>query len=558
MAKEKIKKKEGKKEYFHIALGILIISISFLLMGRIGYMKKAYLFISFIFGDFTSLALIFIIIFSICNLIVNKPIDIHHIYFVGGVFIFLGMSVFCHLGLYDPLSMSNTTIFTKTINLYKNYISIYENSYTVGGGIIIAILCQIIGFISGKIGIILLGIASLIIGVSYLFDVNIIKLIKGGRLKEAIYSFYNNTISYFKGIHTPANTSSNVKVPVSILMDKETSTSFSLQEEINSDKYKELVEFIHNKRVTCIPKGYMTSFTSSRFIVSLPHKSDNVRIELSGFFNKCSFVIKDNLEMKFELPNQFKKLLTLKSILIGEELSNKLILGVELDGSKIEFDTKNGATLLIIGDYGSGLKTMARSILASLLIKGIDLNNIYFYDFYSEFQLLSNTKIIYVNNEKSASIALDEAFSEYERRMDTLKYLNVDNIEEANKKIKEHDNKYESLSIIYHILFFRPESFDEALIQKLNYVIQFGLRVGIVLLIFVRGKKDLNKLNLNNSNILSFYQSDLSISLKFFGGDIASRLQKKGDILYQANNKLLHGQAPYISSDDFENIISKL
>ena len=122
MAKEKIKKKEGKKEYFFIAIGIFIIIFSLLILGRIGYMKNIYLYISFIFGDFTFLVLVFLIVFSICNLIINKPIDIHHIYFIGGTFIFLGMSMFCHLGLYDPLSMTNTTIFTKTIKLYKNYI----------------------------------------------------------------------------------------------------------------------------------------------------------------------------------------------------------------------------------------------------------------------------------------------------------------------------------------------------------------------------------------------------------------------------------------------------
>ena len=371
MAKEKIKKKEGKKEYFYIAIGIFIIIISFLLLARIGYMRNIYLYISFIFGDYTFLVLVFIIIFSICNLIINKPIDIHHIYFIGVSFIFLGISAFCHLGLYDPLAMSNSTIFTKTIKLYKNYIQSYQDSYTVGGGIISAIILQLVGFVSGKIGIILLGIAFLIIGGSYLFDVNVLKLIKGGRIREYFNDLINNITSYFKGIHTPLDDKKNVKIPISTLMDKDGGTNFSLQDEINNEKYKEMVDFIHNKRITCIPKGYMTSYTSSRFIVSLPHKSDNVRVELTGFFNKCCFVIKNNLEMKIEVSNQFKKLLTLKSVLLGEELNDDIILGIELDGTKMIFETKNGSTLLLIGDYGSGLKTMARSILASLLIKEI-------------------------------------------------------------------------------------------------------------------------------------------------------------------------------------------
>jgi len=50
----------------------------------------------------------------------------------------------------------------------------------------------------------------------------------------------------------------------------------------------------------------------------------------------------------------------------------------------------------------------------------------------------------------------------------------------------------------------------------------------------------------------------MSTSVKLFGSDIACRLQKKGDILYQCKNKIYHGQSPYISLDDFEKVINHL
>ena len=45
MAKEKIKKKEGKKEYFFIDIGIFIIIFSLLILCRIGYIKNIYIYI---------------------------------------------------------------------------------------------------------------------------------------------------------------------------------------------------------------------------------------------------------------------------------------------------------------------------------------------------------------------------------------------------------------------------------------------------------------------------------------------------------------------------------
>ncbi len=557
MAKQKIKHVQNKREYFWIAFGILFIIFCVLLLGRVGKLSFIFLFVSFIFGDFTSLLIVIFIIFSILGLIFNFKIDTHHIYFIAGVLIYIGISLFCHLGLYEPLMMSTSTILTKTIDLYSRYISIYQRSYSVGGGIIAALIAQLLGLISGKIGIILFATSLIIIGGSYLIDIDIFKFIKKGKFKGLFLKVFKGVRGYIKGIKAPNNSNSIPKIPISILNDSDEQITFVLQEQINKEKYKKLEEYIKERRISCILNQSFSSFTSSRYVVKLPHKSELVERELTAFFDKNCFLIKHQLEISIEVSNQFKKLLTLKRLLSVSRLSKNLPIAIDVDNSIMELDISVGNVYVIIGDHTSGIKTFIRSILSSLLIKGCLERSIYFYDFDCEFEIVGNTKIHYMNNEKSAEIGLEDAFSEYERRIDAFKYLNADSIDDANKKIKGLGEEYEPFNMIYHF-FFIKEDISPALIQKISYILQFGTKVGMSIFLIFRNKQALFKLNISNCDIISFYTSDITTSVKLFGYDIACRLQKKGDVIMQSKNRLYHGQAPYISLDDFEKIINQL
>lgn len=557
MAKEKIKHTQNKKEYLWIAIGIIFIIFCLLLLGRVGKLSLIFLFVSFIFGDYTSLLILIFIVISFLSLVIGFKLDTHHIYFIGGVLVYLGISLFCHLGLYDPLLMTPSTILSKTIDLYSRYINIYQRNYSCGGGIIVAVIAQIIGLVSGKIGIILLATSLLLIGGSYLIDIDLFKFIKGGRIKSLAISLFTNIKNYFKNIKGPNSKSTVSKIPISILNDTEEQVTFVLQEQINKETYNKLENYIKERRISCILTGTYASFTSSRFIVKLPHKSELVERELTAFFEKNCFLIKNGLEISIELSNQFKKLLTLKRLLAISRLSSQIPIAIDVDNSVIELDLNVGKIIAIIGDYTSGIKTFIRCILTSLLIKGYPQRNISLYDLDCEFEIVSKSKIRYMNNEKSALIGLEDAFSEYERRIDAFKYLNADSIIEANKRIKDLGEEYEPFSPSIHIFFIRYD-ISQSLIQKIGYIMQFGPKVGISIILVFRDKEALFKINLANCDIISFYSSDITLSVKLFGYDIACRLQKKGDVIMQSKNRLYHGQTPYISLDDFEKIINEL
>ncbi|MDE7213490.1 MAG: hypothetical protein K2N42_02810, partial [Anaeroplasmataceae bacterium] len=184
----------------------------------------------------------------------------------------------------------------------------------------------------------------------------------------------------------------------------------------------------------------------------------------------------------------------------------------------------------------------------------IKYSEIYFYDFEHEFPQMNKDGFLYVNNEKSASIALDEAFSEYERRNEVLKYFNCDSIEEANAQIKKSNLEMEPMFPQFHFLCLDLASISSGLYQKISYAIRFAARVGMTMIIVARNKNALAKLEMNKCDIIAFNMSDVSTSVKLFGSDMACRLQKKGDVLIRKDNTLYHGQTPYVSITDFDKI----
>ena len=303
---------------------------------------------------------------------------------------------------------------------------------------------------------------------------------------------------------------------------------------------------------------FYTSYSSSRFVLKIANKNDESMRLISGFFNNNCFYIKSDSEYFLELPNQFRKLLTLKSLLISEGKDLLLPIACEVDSSIIRLDMKKGRMIVIIGDSTSGVKTLIRSILVSILVKGLPYDDIYFYDLYNDFSFLNNTSIKYINNERSASIALDEAFSEYERRSEILKYLDCDSIEEANRIIKSNHSEIGVILPIYHFIMMDLTKINTSLQQKISYAVRFTLKVGINLIFCTRSRNELLKLELNNSDIISLYTSDVTTSLKLFGTDMASRLQKKGDVIIASEGRIYHGQAPYVSIEDFNTILKKI
>lgn len=546
-----------KKDYLYVAVDIGICIFCILLIGRVGVAGKTLaLFLSFIFGDFSTILLAFAMVYSVVYLLFKKKIDFHHISFIGTIFIIMALLMFAHLGVYDALGMTNTNVLGKTLELYKHYLKSYNISYSCGGGMIGALLLQISCLLVSKIGSILLGIAFMLIGISYFANIKIFSLFKGGKITQIPKKVIHLTSQYFKGIHypTPSKKTVHRRISINNLEDMDSKANFTLQNEINKERFEGLKRFVRDQKMYCMVDSYQTSYSSSRITLKFAHKNEEDLKAIMGYFNRQCFLLKNENEYYLDYPNQFRKLFTLKNILIEEGTSPTIPLALDVSGSKISLDISTGKMLVLIGDKSSGLKTFIRGFILSILIKNITYSDIYFYDFDNEFSALNKDGFLYVNNEKSAGIALDEAFSEYERRSEVLKYFNCDTIQEANLQIKKSNLDIDPIYPQFHFLLMDLTTISPSLLQKIVYAIRFSIKVGITIVIVARNKNALSKLELNKSDIVAFNMTDVSTSIKLFGSDMACRLQKKGDVIIRKDGILYHGQTPYVSVADFEKI----
>lgn len=553
---------ETKKDYSSVAFRIFVAVFCCLIIGRVGKIGVlGAIVVGYVLGDFATLVLAFIIVCSVSYILFKKKIDFHHISFIGFMFIYVAFSMYAHLGLYEPLGMVDSTVLSKTIRLYRNYLYNYEFTYCFGGGIVAAIFVQIAAYLLGKTGTILLGICFILIGISFFAHMNFISFLRGGKIKEIPRVVINYCKNYIEHIHYPNIPKKNAlkkRVNINMLDDHDEGVSFTLQNEINKERFDEFKKFVKDNKMYCFVDAFYTSYSCSRFTLRVGMKNDDDIKKINSFFNRNCFYLKEGSDISLEFPNQFRKLLTLKNVLMSDTKNMILPVAVDVDNSVISLDMNKGRLIVVVGEENSGVKTFIRSFLISIFMKNIAFSNVYFYDLYEDFNVINNTSIKYINNIRSAGIALDEAFNEYERRSEILKYLDADNILEANQIIKKNHPELEVMLAEFHILYLDLSSISSSLLQKISYAIRFTLRVGIHIIVCCRTASQMEKLDLNNCDIIAFKTSDVGMSLKLFSSDMACRLLKKGDCLIISDGKTSHGQAPYISISDFNDIVKKI
>mgnify|MGYP003298999178 CR=1 FL=1 len=76
--------------YLKIAVDIGICLFCVFMIGRVGVLGNYLsLFLAFLVGDFSTLLLCLILLSTVLNIVFKKKVDMHHIFFIGGIFIFI-------------------------------------------------------------------------------------------------------------------------------------------------------------------------------------------------------------------------------------------------------------------------------------------------------------------------------------------------------------------------------------------------------------------------------------------------------------------------------------
>lgn len=558
MAKEKRMREVEEKNYFKELLAFFTAIVMLIFLGSLGTLGHyGSLIAKIIFGEYSFLIL-GLILFSMLKLIVKGTgLNFSSLSFQGFIFLFLAISMLSHLTIYNELGLTTKSIFSKTISLYKGYFSSYQSSYYVGGGILGLIMFQITILLLGKIGVIIIGIALIIMGLSYLLNNSVWDFIKKYRKIFRFGGKITGKIKYFvKRLSIPKEKEHKARPRpnISLLNDVRTSSNIILQQELVKEyefKIKNELELPNFKYTQSILN---TNFTC--YIFEQINQNEKERITISQLFNhECIFLSQNNY-LLVDMPNRFKELLTLKKVLL--EYENEIPFGINSFNDLIAFNIREFKPFLLAGAAGSGIKTFIRSFISSLIINHSGSFKIRMLDARRELRELKGleNKIIYAESVGDINKQIEELIFEYDKRYELLKYLEVNDYLDGNELILERFKQLDLVEPTYIFINTGMNFLPSATIDKINYLLASGRRVGFYIFLIIRENEMFN-LNISQFNKLIFKLKDLSLSLKLLGADKACFLSYKGDFLYIENEKISHAQAPYCSMTDYLRLLEK-
>ncbi len=541
---------ETKKDFYYVILGILFVVNSLIVLGRLGNLGNLLnIFFRILLGDYYFTVFIFIIFLGLKAIITKKFINFSSIRILGIIIIYLSLSIFSSFSIYNGLASSTKSFYKDSLLLYKRYLQAYQSSFSCGGGLIGGLFFQILVLFLGKIGVYL--IASVLLGVGVFFVTNL-SLIKFLRSEKGIFRFVKlflyKIAGYFKNIDIPLHKGEKIKILPDILSEPPKNTNLTIQRDINLDLEKKFLDYCKQKRIIINFIKNETSYYSSRFVLQ---KIDNGIEEIKYFFMNKAFVYSDEAYTYISFQNKFKALLSLKELL-NMGLKYRFPIGVEINNEVIGWNPLLD-NLFIIGDYKNEIDEFIKTIIVLLHIDQKGRTIIYFFTDEKIFVELNGLKTInYCNDSNTINDILDEIISEYEKREELFRYLDVDNYLDVlnNKNVAD----FNELFIICRLNFSKSK---RSIADKINFLIKNGQRYGIHIICTINYLADISLIERQNQMTLVFKTTEILMSLKTLANDFACYIGKNGECLAFNNKKISQISYGYVTDYDYENILKK-
>ncbi len=559
LSKDKKAIESENNDYFKEILSFILIILLLIILAKIGILGYyGMLIIKIIFGEWSILLLIFLLISQFYFLIKKKSIEFHNISFQGFIFIYLGLSLMSHLTIYDSLGLNPKNVFLQSLKLYKGYFSNYDGNYYVGGGIVGLFLFQITIFILGNAGVILFSLAFIILGLANLCNHSVADFFKRIVFCKNQLRALTHKLTGFLSKMTKFEDNRKVlkrKNPsLNLLDDVRPSSNHQLEEEIAKDLSLKIKEYIFkNDPMSALVGNYIGNSFSSIVVKNASSPSIKGIAKIIG--NTQVFKYGENIY--FDYPNHFKELFTLKRALINTDLKD-IPVGLMPNGDLSVLDILHFNSFLLCGAKGYGLRNYVRSIITSIILIYKRDCQIKLFDLKNEYKgyFMSPCFVEYANEISKIQSEITSIGNEYERRCEILNYLNTANYLEANKKILDDGKRINAINPLFLFVNFSLKSLNSDALAKLNFFISQGHKVGIFIFIITRDVSDLDLININQMVRIIFKLSDLSMSLKLTKSDIAVSLVNKGEALLLENEKIRHVETPFLSISDFLKIIN--
>lgn len=564
MAKEKKKIEESlpRDFFYEITATLLLLSCLILLseLGAVGsLLKKGF---KFIFGDFYFIVVIYLIAHSIYALLKQKWFQIKSLRFNGFLLFILNLLLLVHTSFLSLYNISKNSILADTLNLYKNALLNNISLESYGGGIIGAIFSQVLIVLLGRIGAIIFGIIFLIMGVSFITNLNFRAIAYGGGIVvKKIKSFFLFIYQYFKNIEPPNKKEfikkKNLNLNLNLLDDIPPKENESLQLRISSDEKTLLKNALFQNNALINYEKMYVSYTYTRFIfrgLNLDIKENKI----DALLGKKSIYYLEKERLIIESPNRIKKILSLKNILLLK-LSNTIPLGIELNDDIIYFNPISDEHLLLSGDFNSGIKSFIKSFIVTLIFKFKEDFNLIICDYNDEFNDYRHLPNFFYPFTKKID-RLDDYFDnitvELEKRMVILRDFGVEDYLKLNDLLEKR--KLDKLKPIYFLInnlnILKKHHYE--IENKLTYLLKFGHKVGIHFIMISREANLSKEVISNVKTKLVFRTSSMEQSFEILQNKNACSISNIGDAFLVKGLDIYHLALPYISNNDFNRVIA--
>lgn len=541
---------ETKKDFYYVMLGILLVVNGLIILGRLGnFGNLLNVFFRILFGDYYFAIFVFIIFLGIKSIITKKIVNFSSIRILGIIVIYLSLSIFSSFSIYNGLDSSTKSFYKDSLLLYKRYLNNYQTSFSCGGGLIGGLFFQILILFFGKIGVYLIASVFLGVGVFFVTNLSLISLLKSEKgilrfIKRILYKIRG----YLKNIDIPLHKEEKIRVLPDILSEAPKTSNLTIQRDINLDLEKQFLDYCKQKRIVVNLIKNETSYYSSRFVLQ---KIDIGIEEIKYFFMNKAFVYSDEAYTYITYQNKFKAILSLKELL-SFGLKYRFPIGIEINNEVIAWDPLKD-NLFIIGDYKNEIDEFLKSIISLLHIDQKGRTSIYFFTDEKVFNELNGLKTTnYFNDLNIVNETLDDIISEYEKREELYRYLNVDNYLDVfnNKNVAD----FNELFIICRMNFSKVK---RSIVDKINFLIKNGQRYGIHLICTINYLADISLIERQNQMSLIFKTTEILMSLKTIANDFACYIGKNGECLALNNKKISQISFGYVTDYDYENILKK-
>lgn len=541
---------ETKKDFYYVMLGIFLVVNGLIILGRLGnFGNLLNVFFRILFGDYYFAIFVFIIFLGIKSIITKRIVNFSSIRILGIIVIYISLSIFSSFSIYNGLDSSTKSFYKDSLLLYKRYLNNYQTSFSCGGGLIGGLFFQILILFLGKIGVYLIASVFLGVGVFFVTNLSLISLLKSEKgilrfIKRILYKIRG----YLKNIDIPLHKEEKIRVLPDILSEAPKTSNLTIQRDINLDLEKQFLDYCKQKRIIVNLIKNETSYYSSRFVLQ---KIDIGIEEIKYFFMNKAFVYSDEAYTYITYQNKFKAILSLKELL-SFGLKYRFPIGIEINNEVIAWNPLKD-NLFIIGDYKNEIDEFLKSIISLLHIDQKGRTSIYFFTDEKVFNELNGLKTTnYFNDLNIVNETLDDIISEYEKREELYRYLNVDNYLDVfnNKNVAD----FNELFIICRMNFSKVK---RSIVDKINFLIKNGQRYGIHLICTINYLADISLIERQNQMSLIFKTTEILMSLKTIANDFACYIGKNGECLALNNKKISQISFGYVTDYDYENILKK-